>query len=224
MKLEQIYDIIIMLLWTSVGDEKLIIFLYLGILAAIILIVLMYGIDNILMIRRKIPKSQRIKYLENKLLARVLISCILASIIAIALPLLIWFGGKKEYATEETVISNVNLVDLPNDTGEYYVGQETDNNGVFYVYQLFGTQFNALNKSKVSDVEIAYTKQGEIPRYTEIATYNKVRLVENKILFSWVNNCFASISGWQESLKGKRVKLYIPKDTVLNPYVPIASK
>lgn len=224
MKLERIYAIIIILLWTSVGDEKLIIFLYLGILAAIILILIMYGIDNILMIRRKIPKNQRIKYLENKLFVRVLIACVIASIISIALPLSIWAVGKKEYSTEEKVINNVNLVDLPNDAGEYYVGQETDSKGEFYVYQLLGTQFNALNKSKVSDVEIAYIKQGEIPRYEEIATYNMVRLVQSKDIFVWANNCFASISGWQESLKNKRVKLYIPKDTVLNPYVSDTSK
>lgn len=200
-------------------------FLYLGIVCALLIVLIMYIIDNIKMLRKKIPKSQKIKYLQGKLFIRILTACVVTLIISTILPMLIWVTGKKEYSTEEKVINSVTITDLPSQaTGQYFVGEETESTGVFYVYQLLGTQYTSISKNKSSDVEIVNIQQGEIPRCDEIGVYNKERLVESKMIYAWANEYFTSISGWKETLKGKKVKLYVPKDTVLNPYTVSASK
>jgi hypothetical protein len=208
----------------------MVIFLYLGIVGSILLILIMYGIDNIKMRLKKIPPKDRINYMKNKLPIRMLIACSMVIFISLIVPGLIWQIGEKERSTGSKVIDSASLDFLPNVSGSYYIGQENVDNENIYVFKLLGTQYTTLQKSSATNTDTVTLVDGEQPKYENIQIYSRVRLklskaslkgIGSKIsyyLLDNVNNIFVDNSGWKQHPEKKKIKLFVPKDSIAKDY------
>ena len=198
---------------------------------SILILIILFKINDSIIKKRKMPKEKRYKFIKNRLLINIMISCAIFVLISWVVPSLVWHLGAKETNNIERVEMNRRVYALSEADSSMYVGLTTVKGKQKYVFR-YERQLNLepeiVDIKKVEIIEIDATTKIKDPTYEKIAEYKRTRLKDKGTLIASVNDMYSEIDSvtniktntknWQEKIISEKVRLYIPKDSIKKDY------
>ena len=168
------------------------VFLFLGFIIAVLLLLFLYLLDDIKMIKRKVPKDKRFGLMKRSVFLKILICASVLLFVSRVLPFFIWTFGTKDMCETEKVLTKNKMYQLSQNDSKYYVGEG----------ELEGTKYFVVNVSEKSvlydtikeeNVKVLPTGKREVPRYEIVGIYKIRKLKSNNIFCQAANDMYANI-------------------------------
>lgn len=205
------------------------IFLAIAFIFSILTLFILFKINDLVIKRKKIPKAKRYKFIKNRLATNIIISCLVFVFVFAGLPSLLWQFGEKETSSIEKVEKRGTLYAVNTEDSSMYAGLVTIKGKQKYAFRYEGQLELKPELVDVSKVEVIEINTFEVlPHYEKIAKYKRSRLKDKGILTTSVNNMYSDIDSvidikknildWKETMTDEKVKLYIPKDSIIKDY------
>ncbi|MDP4178069.1 MAG: hypothetical protein Q8900_06975 [Bacillota bacterium] len=195
--------------------------LYIAAVSAILLFVVLNIIENMRIKKRNILKEKRYDYIKNRFFGKVVICTIFIFVVLYGFTWTVWISSPKEGKTVEKITDSNELYPLQDVDGTYYLGVLTDNNGKQkYVVNMVSDSGVSQQILDPKAVETVNADSSVRPVYQKVAEYKDVKLKTDKFkaLRDSVNDMYGYISGYKETKVSEKIKLIIPKGTIMNDY------
>jgi hypothetical protein len=193
-----------------------------------LILVLSFKINDFIIRKKKIPKDKRYKFIKNRLLMNIVVSCIIFIFIFRGIPSLIWHLADKETNNIEKVEIRKNMYAISENDSSMYAGLTTVKGKEKYAFRYEGQLDTSAELVDFKGVEVVEIPASEVPHYEKIVQYKRSRLKDKGLLTACVNNMYSEIDSvvdikkntkdWKEAVIGEKVKLYIPKDSIKKDY------
>ena len=168
------------------------VFLFLGFIIAVLLLLFLYLVDDVKMIKRKVPKDKRFDLMKRTVFLKILICAVVLVVVSRVLPFLIWTFGTKDMCEVDKILTKNKIYKLSSQDSKYYVG-EGELEGTKYFVVNVSEKSILYNTIKEEEVEMQTTGKRDVPRYEIVGIYKIRKLKSNNIFCQAANDMYANI-------------------------------